>query len=143
MIKSVKNVLETVFSQHNSLQLQLLNNWSAIVGNFQTKVQLLKIFEDTLVIGVLDSCWLQELYLLSPLLLKKINEQLDQPRIKHLRFRCVVTPEKKKAKEVPKRCCTLKSITLSKEEKDALSALGDTELAHFLEGYLLRVYREQ
>ena len=53
----IQKILEELLSQNDNWQLQLLQNWPAIVGSIGTKVQLLKIQEDTLVIGVLDSCW--------------------------------------------------------------------------------------
>ena len=93
----VKKFLDTLLSQKNNWHVELLTNWPTIVGSIRTNVQLLKIQEETLVIGVLDSCWLQELYLLSPLLIKTINEKLDQPRIKKLRFKTVgITHTKEK-----------------------------------------------
>jgi flagellar biogenesis protein FliO len=139
----VKNILDTLLSQQNNWQLQLLNNWQQIMGTMQTKVQLLKIYEDTLVIGVLDSCWIQELYLLSPLLLKKINEKLDSPRIKHLRFKSAAPPEKKVQKNSLKRACLLKNIQMSPQEKEALASIKDEQLAAVLQDYLLRIYRER
>lgn len=89
MTKEIKNVLSLILANHANWKIHLLNNWSTILGPLSSKVYLEKIQEDTLILGVQDSCWLQELYLLSGMLIKTINQTLDQPRIKHLRFKTI------------------------------------------------------
>ncbi|BDC34924.1 hypothetical protein Noda2021_08820 [Candidatus Dependentiae bacterium Noda2021] len=79
MTTPIKNILNTLFDNNNTWQLRLLANWDDIIGHMQTKVQLLKILDDTLILGVVDACWMQELFLLSNLLIKTINQNLDQP----------------------------------------------------------------
>src|SRR5438128_1822132 len=68
-------------------KIQLLNAWERIMGAIGTQVRLEKIEDELLVIGVYDACWMHELYLLTPTLLGIINQNLDQPRIKQLRFK--------------------------------------------------------
>ena len=116
----VKKFLDTLLSQKNNWHVELLTNWPTIVGSIRTNVQLLKIQEETLVIGVLDSCWLQELYLLSPLLIKTINEKLDQPRIKKLRFKTVGITHTKEKKGAPKKNLVSKIVQLSSREQETL-----------------------
>src|SRR5690349_13440966 len=89
MTIQIKNILEDILGQgnNNSWQLHLIKNWSSIIGKLSTKVKLEKISNDTIVLGVYDSCWMQELYLLSDELLKKINSKLDEPKIKQIRFK--------------------------------------------------------
>jgi flagellar biogenesis protein FliO len=142
MINPVKKILENLLSHHNNWQLQLLQNWPTIVGSIRTKVQLLKIQEDTLVIGVLDSCWLQELYLLSPLLIKTINEKLDQPRIKKLRFKTVGITDKEEKKKAPLKRITTKNVQLSIREQETLNQIKDEQLRRVLKEYLMRCHRE-
>ena len=139
----IQKILEELLSQNDNWQLQLLQNWPAIVGSIRTKVQLLKIQEDTLVIGVLDSCWLQELYLLSPLLIKTINEKLDQPRIKKLRFKTVGITDKKEKKGAPKKNIVSKIVQLSSREQETLNGIKDEQLRQVLKDYLIRCHREK
>lgn len=143
MSMPIKNVLDSLLSQHNNWQLQLLNNWPSIVGHIKTNVQLLKIYEDTLVIGVQDSCWLQELYLLSPLLLQTINQKLDRPRIKKLRFKAVGITDKKIKKGTSVQKNTTKIIQLSAQEQQTLAHIHDEHLRQVLKDYLVRCYRER
>lgn len=142
MAKEIKTILNSLLAQHNNWQLQLLQCWPSIVGNIKTDVQLLKIYEDTLVIGVMDSCWLQELYLLSPLLIQTINQKLDLPRIKKLRFKSIGITDKKIKKESRKKVTEEKTIQLNAQEKEILVQIKDKQLATFLHDYLIRVYRE-
>lgn len=112
------------------------------MGPLAAHVQLEKIDAETLHLGVFDSCWLQELYLLSPLLLKTINENLDQPRIKQLRFKKTGVVKKKAAVEklAPKK---VQDVQLKQREIDALRALDDKELAQALKQFLIRCYQER
>lgn len=143
MATPIKTILDTLFTAKNNWQLQLLNNWPTIIGSIQTKVQLLKIYDDSLVVGVMDSCWLQELYLMSPLLIHMINEKLDRPRIKQLRFKTMGVSEKKIKKSPKKRECIIKNFSLSTREKEVLASIQDDQLRSVLKEYLLRCYREK
>lgn len=140
MASHLKDIINTVLGANTSWQLKLLSQWNTIVGTMQTNVQLLRIQEDTLVLGVPDACWMQELYLLSPLLIKTINSHLDQPRIKQIRFKAVgITKPKKeivyeKQQEVPKNI----PLVLNQREKEVLAAIGDQELRNSLQRLLQR-----
>jgi len=87
MAKPIKNILDSFLKTNNSWKAQLLQDWPKIIGKLQDKVSIEKVQDSTLVLSVADACWLQELYLLSPVLLKTINQKLDRPRIKRLRFK--------------------------------------------------------
>lgn len=143
MTTPIKTILNTVLSQHNNWQLQLLDNWPSIVGHIKTKVQLLKMYEDTLVIGVQDSCWLQELYLLTPLLLQTINQKLDRPRIKKLRFKAVGVTDTKIKKKTPITRASVAPVQLSVQEQQMLASIKDGQLRAVLKDYLVRCYRER
>lgn len=143
MTQKIDSLIEKLFSQEQGWHIQLLRNWNAIIGPLHAKVQLEKIENDTLILGVFDSCWLQELYLLSPLLLRTINQKLDQPRIKQLRFKKIGTTKKQEAKQkvVAKTKCTV--VELSAHEKQALNKIKDVQLQQVLKDFLIRCYQEQ
>ena len=56
MATEIKDLITSLFEQHHDWKFQLLKNWDSIMGNLATKVKLEKIQEDTLVLGVYDSC---------------------------------------------------------------------------------------
>lgn len=80
--------------------------------------------------------------MLSPLLIKMINKNLDQPRIKALRFKTRgtknVTPEKKKVERLLKPTAPLTSRELA-----ALEKIGDAQLKEALKGFLKRCQQEK
>ncbi|HZW61372.1 MAG TPA: DciA family protein [Candidatus Babeliales bacterium] len=143
MAKQIKNFLPTLIKADDSWQIQLLSNWEKIIGNLKTRITLEKIAADTLFIGVFDACWMQELYLLSPILLNTINQNLDQPRIKHLRFkRAVAKKQKQRAPdEQPKQVVSLPSLTT--KEKTALATIKDPQLREALHQFLIRCHKEK
>ena len=139
-MQNVKNILDSLLqpSIHNEAwKLNLIKNWPTIIGSLHDKVSLQKIHATSVVLGVHDSSWIQELYLLSKLILKKINSGLDQPRILTLRFQCI---EKKEIVVKPK----LKSVIVKKErelkpqEFKALQKINDPQLSDALQGFLQR-----
>jgi hypothetical protein len=144
MAKKLGDLVATIFHQEHDWKIALLRSWPDIVGPLATKVRIEKITENALVLGVQDSCWLQELYLLSPMLLKTINKTLDQPRIKTLRFMVAditIKNGKKKSLEQPKQ--PPKKVYLNSTEQAALSAIVDQELSHALRQFLVRCYQER
>jgi len=143
MAHQLKKLLPTIFNQHNDWKFKLLTNWPSIVGNIETHVRLEKIDHDTLVLSVQDSCWLQELYLLSPLLIKTINKTLDEPRIKYLRFKTAGVQYKKKRKENKQDTPVIKKVVLNKKEEEALNMVEDEQLKKVLKSFLIRCYQEK
>lgn len=143
MAVPLKNILDLFLARQNNWQLSLLQNWPTIIGSIKTRVELLKIYDDTLVIGVLDSCWLQELYLLTPLLLQTINEKLDQPRIKKLRFKSLGIIDKPVKKETLIKKTSTKEVILNAQDQEILANVQDEQLRKVLKDYLVRCYQEQ
>jgi len=144
MTKQIKDLLQDIFKDINnndSWKIYLLTNWNSIVGNLSSKVKLEKIFEDTLVISVYNSSWMQELFLLSNVLIKNINSKLDKPRIKHLRFKLADRIKEKKA--IEKKIEIEKVIYLNSEELTALKKIEDPELSESLKKFLIRCHKER
>ncbi len=142
MTKNIKSLLHDLLPLESNWKLQLLANWDSIMGNLKTKVRLEKILDDTLILGVSDSCWMQELYLLSPLLLNQINNALETPRIKYVKFKKASFSAAKK-KELQDQEKKITPIVFSKAEEHALSKIHDAELKKVLEKFLFRCYQEK
>lgn len=147
MAKSLQELLTSVLpQQQQDWKLYLLDQWSTIIGNLSSRMRLEKIQDDTtLIVGVYDSHWMQELYFLSPLIINTINAKLDQPRIKQLRFKhspykasVQHTTEQPQSPIIPmiKRILTL-------SEQQALATIDDPQLRKALEQFLMRCYREK
>jgi len=144
---NVKNILDSLLqpSPHNeSWKIDLIKNWPTIIGTLHEKVSLQKIHTNSVVLGVYDSSWMQELYLLSKLILKKINSHLDRPRIETLRFQCIETSaaktalDKKTATDMFKNrpVAVVKDFKLKPEQMIALQKIQDPQLSQALQGFL-------
>lgn len=143
MTTSIKTLLAPFFQlKDHDWKIKLLTKWSDIIGPLAHQVTIVKIYDDTIMLGVYDSSWLQELYLLSPELLKTINQNLDQPRIKQLRFKQVG----RNSKEQQQKTVPVESyipIALTPREKMALNRIKNETLRTALQSFLMRCHRER
>lgn len=142
MTKKIKAIIADLLPSHAQWRLNLLSNWDSIMGNLKTKVHLENLSEDTITLGVYDSCWLQELYLLTPMLLHHINNALDVPRIKTLKFKKSGLRKNITVKKVDVKK-EFKNVHLTAQEKKALTVIKDGELRCALEQFLIRCYQEK
>ncbi len=138
----MKHLLHDLFDHKENWKITLLKNWPDILGNLSTKVHLEKINNDSLVLGISDSCWLQELYMLSPLLIRTINKKLDEPRIKSLRFKKVGIKKETKKRAVERKKAPFIAPPLSPKEKKALANIKDPDLYKEIQSFLRRCQQE-
>lgn len=141
MTLPLKELLENIIQPKNNWKTDLLCKWRDIIGSLHNRVRIEKIYEETLVLGVFHSCWLQELYLLSPLLIRTINEKLDQPYIKQIRFKHIGAA--KKSKDIQHvKTITKKNVQLTKQDEITLAKITDPELRNALKTFRIRCYQE-
>ena len=145
MTSHIKTLLQPLLqSKEQPWKIKLLQKWPQIVGPLARKVVIEKIYQELIVLGVYDSCWMQELYLLSPTLLQVINQNLDQPRMKQVRFKLIGKTEHKKKKSIAKNHTNdVQPIKLTPTEQNALNSITDPHLRSALKAFLVRCYREK
>ncbi len=142
MTQHIKNFLKQFVSK-SDWKLDLIAKWPMIIGTLNDKVTLEHVDETSITLGVNNSSWMQELYLLSPMLRDIINKHLDKPRIKDIRFKNVTF----KAKDIPH--ATLiphkknKPVTLSSKELETLNNIKNAELRDVLKQFLIRCHQER
>ena len=146
MAQKLKNILQSVFKQEN-WKLQLLSEWESIVGNLASKMRLEKVEGVTLHIGVYQSSWMHELFLLSAVIKKSINKKLGKEYIKAIRLHYVEKKSTKKdessrSKRVPKKI-EYEKITLTKKEEHALQNVKDEELKNALHNFLSKCHYQK
>ena len=144
MQPNIKQLLATILPAAKDWKGYLLRNWRNLVGPLHKKMTIEKIGDGVVVFGVHDSCWMQELYLLSPLLLKAVNKNLDQPYVKQVRFKRAkrrATRSEQPVYEKPKSASPVRPPT--KQECTALEAVKDKELRSALEAFRARCHREK
>lgn len=138
MAQTLRHFIGLFLKKNNSWKVQLLRDWPTVVGNLHAKLKIVKIHEEHIVLGAYDSVWLHEFYLLSDHLLAKINQSLDKPRIKQLRF-ILIVPRKNTIEQLG--CNEEKNVApprLSDQDHTLLSRICDNQLREALKRYRLR-----
>ncbi len=90
MASSIKNLLGDLLAkapadQSQAWHLKVISEWPQIVGTLHEHMRVEKIQGSMLIIGVFHASWLQELYLLSPMLIKTINDYLQHPYVTQIK----------------------------------------------------------
>ena len=127
----------------NDWRLTLLKEWPNIFGPLSSRVVLESVSETILVLGVSDACLMQELYLLSPLILSTIHKSLGNTSIQKVRFKRTEMRSYKKKMEQHHTHHPVKSVTLTRAEDHALALVHDSELKEVLRQYCIRCHRER
>lgn len=140
-MQSVKSLMKSILHQSSDWRMLLIAQWPHIVGDIAQHACIEKIEGDTLIIGVHSAVWMQELYLLSGMVQRKINQALEKPYIKKIHFkyrqRHAIACAIKKAPQSPRARRPLNS-----KEQAALNAMHDEELRVQLHKFLLRCQQD-
>ncbi len=137
-MKNIVNTLSKFLDNDNNKYLFVLKNWESIVGNLKEKMRLEVVQDDLLIIGVYESHWMQELFLLSRHIQKKINDSLGDMRVKGIRFKLVEKKQIKKRPENISKQVAFKKVDLSEHQKQGLKKIKDENLRTSLLSYLYR-----
>ncbi len=135
-IKNIVSQIVTSSCPKTNWKTDIMKNWQEIMGPLAHKIFIEKIQNNCIVLSVTDSCWMQELHMLSDVIKKKINQSLDKPYIENIQFRY----SSKKIERVQK----IKNIVtlpyefkpLTRSEQDALNNIKDPELSQALKRFL-------
>lgn len=142
MAKALHDLVATCLPTGN-WRLTLIKEWPIIFGPLSSRVFIESITDTTLVLGVSDACLMQELYVLSPLILSTVQKSIGNSFIKQVRLKRthMVTyqkPYKKMHISYP-----IKSVTLTHAETYALECIVDSELKEALRMYCIRCHQER
>lgn len=146
MAYSIADVIQSISKNYDALwKYRLLDQWPTIIGDLNTNIMLQKITNDSVILGVHDSCWLTELYHLSPLLLNLINKSLEKPHIKKIHFRLIARKnpslhEKNNGDITPIYQQT--PIILTHKEQSAANTVADNDLKLLLISYRNRCQKK-
>jgi hypothetical protein len=140
MACTLKSLLNSVMSTEDDWRLRLVRQWPLIVGDLHGKMRLEKVAHDTVIIGVYDSHWMQELFMLSRVIIKTINEKLGANYVAKLRFILASAKEirKKKQSDAPINQKKRSAATMSPAQRKALSSVKDDQLQTILQQFFER-----
>lgn len=148
MAKNLKDLLQAIIPENAAWKIKLLNEWPTIVGHLHQHVKVQKIYADALVLGVTDSSWLQEMYLLSGVLIETINKNLDKPRINRLHFKNIGDMEYQQPALAPKPKEVIapepipNKQHLTRQQQKTLDRVEDPELRAVLKELLFVCYQK-
>lgn len=118
----------------------IMQNWNTIIGSLTSKVFIEKIHNDTITLAVTDSCWMQELHLLSEIIKEKINQTLSEPRIQVIRFKYATKKTHNTQKKLINTTHPFVPKQLNNQEQEALNCIKDPELSQALMRFLQKCH---
>lgn len=143
MAKALHEIIATCLPTDN-WRLMLIKEWPRILGPLSSKVSVESIHDGTIVLGVNDACLMQELFLLSPLIVSTIQKTIGNSYIKHVRLkRTEMMIYQKKSSQKTERPCAQKAVSLTRVETHALECVTDLELREALKNYCMRCHQER
>jgi len=141
MLLDLKKVLNRCWTgKLTGWQLKIISDWPMIMGGICEQARVEKVLNDTLVLGVYDTCWMQQLHLLSGMIIKKVNNHLGHDYIKQIRLKYVQKHQFRKIQ--PNLVQPGTSHNLTGAENLALKKIKDPELRSAIQNFLNRCSRE-
>ena len=135
MAVSLQCLMTQFLSDNDDWRKQLTRDWANIVGGLHTKMRLEKIMHDTVVIGVYELHWMQELFMISSMIMDTMNQKLGGPHVTKLRF--VVAGSKNdgtlRKRGSPRHHVRAERKPLAVHQKKVLEAIEDEQLRAALE----------
>ena len=140
MAIQLKELISGLLQTQSDWHVSLLENWEKVVGYLSKYTYICSIKNDVLFLGVFESVWMQELFLMSDNLKDSINDFLGSEKIKQIKFKLVPKKIKKELKEkadIP-LAKARPVFQLTDSQTLALSAIKDEDLKKSLVSFLER-----
>lgn len=139
----IKDIVVDIIKTSNPEQdwkSMIMQNWSSIIGTLSSRVFIERIYSNTIILAVTDSCWMQELHLLSEIIKEKINQTLSEPRIQVIRFKYATKKSITKTQKIIPQTYHFIPKPLNSKETAALSKIKDPELSQALMRFLQKCH---
>lgn len=140
---SLRDLLGVVVPRPADWRIALIAGWQKAVGDLHTQMRLEKIEGSCLVVAVYDSHWMHELFMLTPVIIKTINEFLGSEEVAQMRFvlargRGRFSQYERygtKSGPVPAQKMQRKRCVLGSRHEIALRSVKDNELQEVLKAF--------
>jgi hypothetical protein len=127
-MKQLKDIFNNINQMNKcSWHYEFIKSWPTIARGLEEHLSIGKILKDTVILEVHDNSWLQEVHLLSPVILNRIQQ--FYPIIRKIK----VSKSNKKRSQLNKQILTLNKIT--DQEKNVVKIIKDKDLAKALLNY--------
>ena len=118
-------------------KMQLITDWPLIMGNLHVHARVEKVYDQAVLLGVYDTCWVQEMHLLSNIIIKKINHHLGGAYINQIRLKYVQKHEFRNIMSI-NQASTTSQRAISPQEAKVLLTITDPELRNAMQAFLMR-----
>lgn len=147
MGQHISSLVNNLFSRYDDWRFTLIKSWPSIFGPLSQYTRLEKVDGSTLIIGVYDPHWMQELHLLSPTLIASVNNHLQKQVITNVKFRLAqrkvhTAPLIKKVHHEEIKTSQI-LVRLTAHQQQALTDIKDPELKKALLGYFAYLKKGQ
>lgn len=147
MEQHISNLVQNLFLRYDDWRFTLIKSWPSIFGPLSQHTRLEKVDGSTLIIGVYDPHWMQELHLLSPTLIASVNNHLQKQVVTNVKFklaqRKVHTPPIIKKNTAAPEHAQAPLIKLNTHQQQALVDIKDPELKKALLTYFAYLKKGQ
>lgn len=139
MIVNLTELLKTNLTRRTEAwRVRLITDWPQIAGNLQDRARVEKVYEDTLVLGVYDSCWMQELFLLSNMIMHRVNQYLGGKYVLKIRLKYVQKQAFKPLVIAANQATVCEQLSF--KEQRSLQKITDPDLQVVLQKFLVRCH---
>ncbi len=127
--------MSAVLPRAHDWQTRLAREWPNVVGTLSERMRLEQVKGTMLVIGVYDSHWISELFLLTPRIIEEINKFLGSNQVTHLRFVIAKRTSSHKKTEFFENSEQKPRARMSPRQEKVLSSIKDRQLHDALEKF--------
>lgn len=147
MGQHISSLVNNLFLRYDDWRFTLIKSWPSIFGPLSQYTRLEKVDGSTLIIGVYDPHWMQELHLLSPTLIASVNNHLQKQVVTNVKFklaqRKVRTVQSIKKLHTEEEKTTQAQVRLNPHQQQALTDIKDPELKKALLNYFAYLKKGQ
>jgi hypothetical protein len=147
MGQHISSLVNNLFLRYDDWRFTLIKSWPSIFGPLSQYTRLERVDGSTLIIGVYDPHWMQELHLLAPTLIASVNNHLQKQVITGVKFKLAqrkahTAPTiKKNSDEHQEKTIAIPHLTTHQQQ--ALMDIKDPELKKALLTYFAYLKKGQ
>ena len=133
MAFSLHDLVATIVGEdQDDWRKRLMKEWPTIVGNLHQRMRLERVMNETAVIGVYEIHWMQELYMISDMIVSTINQKLGGVYVHKIRFVVADKAHERKEKKRAVLAAACRQKSLAAPQKAALTKIQDQKLKEAL-----------
>ena len=127
--------MNAVLPRPNDWQTRLAREWPNAVGTLSERMRLEQVKGTLLIVGVYDSHWISELFILAPRIIEEINRFLGENYVTQMRFVIANRTRFHKKTKTSENVTPKPRARMSSRQEKVLSSIKDRQLHDALEKF--------